>query len=298
VTPGPAQISRQVFATPRVSTALDLRNREVRDLGRSSLDSVSLGVPHVAFVNGGIVQIQTLYEGSNGRGLARMLGVTAFLNGHAGIGPTLGAALRQALNLPPGIDLEKLPGRIYQGRPVQLAFRATNGLLQQVRISSKQQGTALSQDLHVRNGRGVVEWVPRKAGHLRVRVYGHGLDGSTAVARTAVTVRPPPRKRVKRRGPPPRPMITLGRLPKRITVGSRVTIGFQVKSGSEERLRLAGKDGNAVTWQLGVKTGRGTVEWTPQKAGHFRLTVIVHGLDKSTVQAGAVLTVHRKGSAP
>ena len=294
VTPGPAQISRQVFATPRVSNALDVRNREVRDLGRSSLDSVSIGVPHVAFVNGGIVQIQTLYEGSNGRGLARMLGVTAFLNGRAGIGPTLGGALRQALNLPPGIELEKLPRRIYQGRRVQLAFRATNGLLQRVRIWSKKQGTALSRDLHVRNGRGVVEWVPRKAGHVRVRLYGHGLDGSTVVARTAVTVRPPPRKRVKRRGPPPRPTITLGHLPTRINVGGRVSIGFQVKSGSEERLRLSGEDGNAVTWQLGVKTGRGTVEWTPQKAGHFRLAVVVRGFDKTTVQANAILTVHEQ----
>jgi hypothetical protein len=162
-----------------------------------------------------------------------------------------------------------------------------------VRIWSKRQGTALSQDLHVRNGRGVVEWVPRKAGHLRIRLYGHGLDGSTVVARTAVTVRPPPRKRVKRRGPPPRPTITLGQLPKRINVGSRVSIGFQVKSGSEERLRLSGEDGNAVTWQLGVKTGLGTVEWTPQKAGRFRLAVVVRGLDKSTVQANAILTVHK-----
>jgi hypothetical protein len=130
-------------------------------------------------------------------------------------------------------------------------------------------------------------------------VYGHGLDGSTVVARTAVTVRPPPRTRVKRRGPTPRPTITLGHLPKRINVGSRVSIGFQVKNGSEERLRLSGEDGNAVTWQLGVKTGGGTVEWTPQKVGRFRLAVVVRGLDKSTVQASAILTVHEQtGSKP
>ena len=88
VTLGPAQISRLVFATPRVRNLLGLRNLEIRDLDKSSLDAVLLGRPHVCCsFRAGIIQIQSLYEGSRGPGAARLLGVTAFLNGRAGLGP-------------------------------------------------------------------------------------------------------------------------------------------------------------------------------------------------------------------
>ena len=43
VTLGPAQMSRLVFATPRVRNLLGLRNLEIRDLDKSSLDTVMLG---------------------------------------------------------------------------------------------------------------------------------------------------------------------------------------------------------------------------------------------------------------
>ena len=98
---GPAQMSRLVFATPRVTNLLGLRNLELRDIDKSSLDAVLLGRPHLKFLPQGVVQVQSLYEGSRGPGAARLLGVTAFLDGRAGLGPDIESALRQALNEPP-----------------------------------------------------------------------------------------------------------------------------------------------------------------------------------------------------
>ena len=118
VTLGPAQVSRLVFATPRVSNLLGLRNLEIRDLDKSSIDTVCSGSPHLLFLPGGIVQIQSLYEGSRGPGAARLLGVTAFVNGRAGLGPTSTSAVRQALNKPPQVDVRRPPGRVVVGRPV------------------------------------------------------------------------------------------------------------------------------------------------------------------------------------
>ncbi len=68
VTLGPAQVSRLVFATPRVRDLLGLRNLEIRDLDTSSLDSVFLGLPHLVFLPEGLMQVQSLYEGSRGPG--------------------------------------------------------------------------------------------------------------------------------------------------------------------------------------------------------------------------------------
>ena len=111
VTLGPAQVSRLVFATPRVSNLLGLRNLEIRDLDKSSLDAVLLGVPRLLFLPEGIIQIQSLYEGSRGPGAARLIGVTAYLNGRAGFGPDIESAVRQALNEPPKVDVRLLPSR-------------------------------------------------------------------------------------------------------------------------------------------------------------------------------------------
>ena len=96
VTPGPAQVSRLVFLNPHIQNVLGVRNKELQDIGKSSLSSVWLGRPRIVFA-GGIIQVQTVYNVSNGKGIAQRLGVTVFLNGRAGIGKTLPAALRSAL---------------------------------------------------------------------------------------------------------------------------------------------------------------------------------------------------------
>ena len=161
VTLGPAQVSRLVFVTPRVANSLGLRNKELRDVGESSIDTVWLGNPHIVFFAGGVMQIQTVYDVSNGRGVAKMFGVTVFLNGRAGIGDTLTAALRQAINLAPDVELHRLPSRIVVDRAVPIRFQVTNGLTEKVRISSGNE-TVLSKRLRVRNGPAVGPMGPAK----------------------------------------------------------------------------------------------------------------------------------------
>src|SRR5262249_30813889 len=105
VTPGPAPVRRLVFPTPPVRHLLRLPHLQIRDLDKSSLDSVILGRPHLLFLPGGLMQVQSLYEGSRGPGAARLLGVTVFVNGRAGLGPDIASAARQALNAPPEVEI-------------------------------------------------------------------------------------------------------------------------------------------------------------------------------------------------
>jgi hypothetical protein len=290
VTLGPAQISRLVFLTPRISNILGVRNRELRDLGKSSLSSVSLGSPHVVFFAGGILQIQAIYEGSSGRGIARMLGITVFLNGRAGVGHTLAAALREALHLPPAVKLGPLPGRVVVGRTVPIRFHVTNGLTAQIHIWSKKQN-ALSQRLRLRNGPVLVQWTPRKPGHVRVRVYVRGLDGTLVARRTAVTIRPPPKPRGGRGNGAKRPTVQFTALPKRIVVGRPVRLGFTVASAKRETLRIEPEKASALTWEFRVPKGARSVEWTPRTAGTARLRILVRGADGSLVEAATNLTI-------
>ena len=120
ITLGPAQVSRLVFSTPRVSNLLGLTNLELRDLDKSSIDTVSLGKPHLVFLPRGIVQIQSLYKGASGPGVSRIIGVTAFLNGRAGVGSDIEDAVRQALHEPPRVDVLRPRGRPVVGTPVEL----------------------------------------------------------------------------------------------------------------------------------------------------------------------------------
>jgi hypothetical protein len=281
-----------VFLTPRVSNILGVRNRELRDLGKSSLSSVSLGSPHVAFFAGGILQIQAIYEGSSGRGIARLLGITAFLNGRAGVGHTLDAALREALHLPPAVKLGPLPGRVVVGRTVPIRFHVTNGLTAQIHIWSKEQN-ALSQRLRLHNGPALVQWTPRKPGHVRLRVYVRGLDGTLVARRTAVTIRPPPKPRVGGRGHKgaKRPTVQFTALPKRIIVGRPARLGFTVVNAKRETLRIEPEKATALTWEFRVPKGERSVEWTPRTAGTARLRILVRGADGSLVEAATNLTI-------
>ena len=111
-----------------------MRNKELSDVGKSSIDTVWLGNPHVVFFAGGVMQIQTVYDVSSGRGVAKRFGITVFLNGRAGIGDTVTAALRQAINLPPAVELHRFPGRSVVDHAVPIRFQVTNGLTETVRV--------------------------------------------------------------------------------------------------------------------------------------------------------------------
>ena len=131
------------------------------------------------FLPGGVLQIQSLYEGTSGPGVSRILGVTAFLNGRAGLAPDIEGAVRQALHSPPRIAMVRPRDPILVGTPLELSFRVRNAEQEVVAITSRagRQETNLS----ITNGRGTVVWVPTAPGDARVRVQVEGLDGTTAV---------------------------------------------------------------------------------------------------------------------
>jgi uncharacterized membrane protein (UPF0182 family) len=295
VTPGPAQVSRLVNLTPRIANSLGVRNREVTDVGRSSLDSIWLGEPHVVFIAGGLLQVQTIYEASNSRGIARIFGVTVFLNGRAGMGDTLSEALRQALRLPPSVEVERVRDPVPVGRALPIRLQVSNGLTERIRVASKR-GTVFSRHLRVRNGVAVVRWIPRKPGRYDVPVSVLGLDGSVATDKTTLTVRP------RRRGPDCAqsedggpPTVEFTGLPHGLKVGRPVDIGFTVANGSRETVRIESGRGQALTWELHVCTGRGAVEWVPREPGDAHVQIVVRGSDGRTVEAATELTIRNPG---
>ena len=161
VTLGPAQVSRLVFAQPRVRNLLGLRNLEIRDLQASSLDSVLLGRPRILLTPQGVIQLQSLYEGSRGAGAARLLGVTAFLNGRAGLGTDIQSAVRQALNRPPRVRVLPTTTPVLVGRPVPVSFHVQNARREVVSIRTVS-GQRYVRRPRVVDGRGTITWVPRE----------------------------------------------------------------------------------------------------------------------------------------
>jgi uncharacterized protein len=296
VTPGPAQVSRLVNLTPRIANSLGVRNREVSDVGRSSLDSIWLGEPHVVFFGGGILQIQTIYEASNSRGIARIYGVTVYLNGRAGMGDNLGEALRQALRLPPSVTLERVREAVPVGRAFPIRLQVSNALTQKIRVASQRGKAVFSRHLRVRNGPALVRWIPRKPGRYDISVLVRGLDGSVTTDKGTLTVRP------RRRGPECEqsaddgpPTVEFTGLPRGSKVGRPVEIGFTVSNGSRETVRIESGRGQGLTWELHVCTGRGAVEWVPREPGDAHVQIVVHGADGRVVEAAADLTVRKPG---
>ena len=114
----PAQISRLVFATPRVSNLLGLRNLEIRDLNKSSLDSVILGRPHLLFLPSGVMQIQSLLRGLERTGRRTAARSDGVRQRSRWLGPDIGSAVRQALNEPPQVAVRHPRGPATVGRPV------------------------------------------------------------------------------------------------------------------------------------------------------------------------------------
>ncbi|MCW2764580.1 MAG: hypothetical protein JWO11_539 [Nocardioides sp.] len=263
VTLGPAQISRLVFATPRVSNLLGLRNLEVRDLDKSSLDAVLLGRPHLLFLPSGVIQIQSLYEGSRGPGAARLIGVTAFLNGRAGLGPDIESAVRQALNKPPRIDLLRPARPIVVGTPVELRFRVEQAKRQVVTITSA--AGSHSEHLRLATGRGTVKWVPSAAGRARVRVEVAGLDGTRVADSMKFRVLSVP------------PTIRLIDAPTRAVVGRPVRVSFRVTNGIDGWAKVSTRSGIVLTRRYLIRDGRGVLGWTPRAPGPAVLLIRARG---------------------
>jgi uncharacterized membrane protein (UPF0182 family) len=280
ITLGPAQISRLVFATPRVRNLLGLRNLEIRDLDKSSLDAVYLGLPHILFLPGGMMQVQSLYEGSRGPGAARLLGVTVFVNGRAGLGPDMASALRQVLNEPPTIEVPRPRGQVVVGSPVPLRFRVENARREIVTVTSG--GRQHRERLNLDSGEATVRWVPTAAGRARIRVTVLGLDGTRVSDATGFRVFSRP------------PAIRILRVPHRVVVSQPVRIPFQVTRGRQAVAQISMRSGIVFARRYLLHDRVGVVEWTPGTRGPAVLRLRARGRQGQTVSTSLRLRVHRQ----
>jgi uncharacterized membrane protein (UPF0182 family) len=260
---GPAQVSRLVFATPRVRNLLGLRNLEIRDLDRSSIDSVLLGRPRILFLPGGRVQIQNLYEGSRGPGAARLLGVTAFVNGRAGLGPNAESALRQALNEPPTVEVVPPPPTVIVDEPLDISFHVENARHEVVTIITNDGRTRLNRT--VSSGLGTVQWQPTTTGTTVVRVQVFGLDGTTATARASFRVLTAP------------PIVRLLDAPEEAVAGNPLRIRFSVANAVEELVTVSTRAGIVFERRFEIRKGSGVISWTPQRSGTAVLQIRTRG---------------------
>jgi uncharacterized protein len=276
VTLGPAQVSRLVFGTPRVSNLLGLTNLELRDLDKSSLDTVSLGTPRVVFLPHGIIQIQSLYKGASGQGVSRIIGVTAFLNGRAAVGSNTADAVRQALHEPPRVGLVRPSGSPVVGSRVELRFRVRNALREVVTITSRAGRHHVERS--VKAGSGAVAWVPTASGHAHVRLTVKGMDGSTVTDSMALRVLSRP------------PTVHLTRAPTRAVVGRSITFKFKVGHALNEVAQISTPDGTFTRRYL-LRDGTGFLEWTPTQAGWAVVRVRARGRQEQTAEDASRLTV-------
>jgi uncharacterized membrane protein (UPF0182 family) len=283
ITLGPAQVSRLVFATPRVSNLLGLTNLELRDLDKSSLDTVSLGRPKLVFLPRGMIQIQSLYRGASGRGVSRIIGVTAFVNGRAGVGSGIADAVRQALHEPPRIGLVRPSEPLVVGSRVQLRFRVTNARREVMAITSP--GGRQHARRSIEAGSGAVAWVPSAPGHARVRLTVKGLDGSTVTHSTGLGVLSRP------------PTVRLTRAPTRAVVGRRIRLSFKTEHALDQLAQISTREGTFTRRYL-IRNGTGIIDWIPTRAGRAVVHVRARGRQGQTADDAARLTVAPERRTP
>jgi uncharacterized membrane protein (UPF0182 family) len=276
ITFGPAQVSRLVFATPSVRNLLGLRNLELRDLDKSSIDTVSLGEPHILFLPSGVLQIQSLYEGASGRGVSRILGVTAFLNGRAALAPDISSAVRQVLHKPPSVDVLRPVGPLFVGQRVKLRFLVTNAERELISIDSPAGRQEVS--LSVGEGRASYLWLPPEPGRAHVRVLVYGIDGSIAVDRVSFRVLNPP------------PTVRFITKPTRALVGRPIRIPFRVTDARSEAVTVSTR-GGVIERRYLIRDGRGLIRWTPRISGPALIRIAAHGLQGQTAKAKVELRV-------
>jgi uncharacterized membrane protein (UPF0182 family) len=78
-----------------VSRALELLNRESRDLGHGAVNRTILGDVRVVPIGDSLVHVQPIYLVAGGSGVPRLQLVIAAADGRVGYGRTLPAALRR-----------------------------------------------------------------------------------------------------------------------------------------------------------------------------------------------------------
>jgi hypothetical protein len=207
-----------------------------------------------------------------------------YLNGHAGLGPSIDSALRQALNSPPRTALLPPPGPIVVGTPVKLAFRVKNARREVITITSEA-GTTRKR-LSVETGRGTVEWLPPVAGDAQVRIEVVGLDGTRLVDNAALTVLGKP------------PTIRVVHAPAGAVVGRPLRVSFKVTRGVSESAKVSTRAGIELTRSYLIRNGTGVVEWTPKASGPAVLLIHVRGHDGQTATSKVRIVVVPRPEQP
>jgi hypothetical protein len=231
----------------------------------------------------GIIQIQSLYEGSRGPGAARLLGVTAFVNGQAGLGPDVHSAVRQAINSPPTIAVTNPPTSVVIQREVTLGFEVKNGQREDLTITSKA-GT-LHRTFSVVTGRASVTWIPTAAGPAKVEVKVHGQDGTQVSTSAKFTVLSLP------------PEIRVPLEPTEAVVGQPLGIGFEVSNAVDELVRVSTRSGVVFERSYVIHKGSGLITWTPTEVGQADVIIRVRGREDQVTTKTLHLTV-LEGSQP
>ena len=205
--------------------------RDPRPATRRHSTRSSSGRPHLLFLPGGLMQVQSLYEGSRGPGAARLLGVTVFVNGRAGLGP----GHRPAPYARPSTSRHRstsadpaAPATV--GTPVRLAFRVENARREIVTIT-RPGPQQRRERLDVTRGRGAVSWVPTRPAERASASTVLGLDGTRVSAATAFRVLGRP------------PAIRTCSTPRRAARRSPVRIPFKVRRGRHALAQVSTRAG-------------------------------------------------------
>ncbi|MEA2444128.1 MAG: uncharacterized protein QOJ12_1420, partial [Thermoleophilales bacterium] len=106
---GPAQATRRILASSGVNKAVELLNKESRDLGKSAVNRTVLGIPRVIPVGDTLLHVQPIYVTAGGSTLPRLQLVTVQANGRVGYGNDLRSALKMVLPATPAPAATKAP---------------------------------------------------------------------------------------------------------------------------------------------------------------------------------------------
>jgi len=189
----------------------------------------------------------------------------------------------RVLSPPPTIRLTNPPTRAVVGRPVTLSFETGNAVGQLARIATRE-GTFTRRYL-IRNGTGLIEWTPTRAGPAVVHVRARGPQGQTAEDTARLTVAPAP--------PTPIPELTLVRVPQGAIVGREYEIAFRVTGSRGAVARIAGDAGDVRVWQFARPAGSVAFAWTPTRPGRYRLVVSAQSRAGSVTQTATQLNAER-----
>jgi hypothetical protein len=179
--------------------------------------------------------------------------------------------------------LTSAPTRAVVGRRVRFSFKAGHALNQLAQISTRE-GTFTRRYL-LRNGTGLLEWTPTRAGPAVVHLHARGRQGQTARDTVRLTVAPA-RRRVA-------PKVTLVREPDGATVGREYEIAFRVTGSRGAVARIAGDGGDVRVWRFVRPTGRVAFAWTPTRPGRYRLTISARSRGGTMTQTATQLTAER-----